>query len=66
VDASLRDAVVAKDVHLVSPIDRLCNAQGSPLTIGTEKWTPLAWEAAHLSIDGSDFLVRLSSADILP
>jgi peptidoglycan/LPS O-acetylase OafA/YrhL len=63
-DAAVRAAIARTGAVFVSPIDELCNERGCLLTTDRDKWTPLAWDAAHLTEAGSVYLIRRSALQI--
>jgi peptidoglycan/LPS O-acetylase OafA/YrhL len=63
-DAEVRAAVAGSGAVFVSPIDELCDERGCLLTTDRDKWTPLAWDAAHLTEAGSVYLITRSAAAI--
>jgi peptidoglycan/LPS O-acetylase OafA/YrhL len=65
VDAQVRDAVAQTGAVFVSPIDALCDERGCLLTTDRNRWTPLAWDAAHLTEAGSIYLVSRAADELL-
>jgi peptidoglycan/LPS O-acetylase OafA/YrhL len=64
-DAAVRAAMATTGAVFVSPIATLCDARGCLLTTDRSRWTPLAWDAAHLTDAGSIYLIKRSAAGIL-
>jgi hypothetical protein len=61
-DRTVRDAIATTGALFVSPIDVLCDERGCLLTTDRSHWTPLAWDAAHLTEAGSIYLIMHSAA----
>jgi hypothetical protein len=51
-------------VEFVSPIDTLCDSHGCLLTIDKTKWIPLTLDTAHLTADGSKYLLDRTAGEI--
>jgi peptidoglycan/LPS O-acetylase OafA/YrhL len=65
VDGWVRAAVTQTGAVFVSPIDALCDPRGCLLTTDPARWTPLAWDAAHLSEAGSVYLLSRAADQVL-
>jgi hypothetical protein len=63
-DMRVRAAIVNSDVVFVSPINVLCDDSGCLLTTDRVRWTPLAFDSAHLTRAGSIYLIALVAAEI--
>jgi hypothetical protein len=63
-DRTVRDAIATTGALFVSPIDVLCDERGCLLTTDRSHWTPLAWDAAHLTEAGSTYLIAHAAAGI--
>ena len=61
-DARMRAALPSRDKSTyVSVVSAICPARQCPLTIGED--IPLAWDHAHLTAEGSEYVVgRLAAA----
>jgi peptidoglycan/LPS O-acetylase OafA/YrhL/lysophospholipase L1-like esterase len=61
-DARMREALPPRDrFSYVSVVNAICPARQCPLTIGED--IPLAWDHAHLTAEGSEYVVgRLAAA----
>jgi len=64
-DRRVRAAVTQAGAVFVSPIETLCDARGCLLTTDPQHWTPLAWDAAHLSEAGSIYLLARTAQQVL-
>ena len=64
-DAAVGAAVSGTGAVFVSPIAKLCDERGCLLTTDHDRWTPVAWDAAHLTAAGSAYLIRRSAGEIL-
>ncbi|HEY6456404.1 MAG TPA: acyltransferase family protein [Steroidobacteraceae bacterium] len=64
-DSLVREAVSTTRAVFVSPIDALCTERGCLLTTNRSTWTPVAWDAAHLTDAGSDYLIARTASSIL-
>ena len=51
-------------VEFVSPIDALCDAHGCLLTTDKASWIPLTLDTAHLTADGSKYLLDRTAGEI--
>lgn len=61
-DRSLSKLMEKNGVGYVSPWQLLCNDDGCLTYAGSERTAPLQWDLAHLTADGSRFLVGLFPA----
>jgi hypothetical protein len=68
VDAALKSALgadIAPNIRYVSPLRRLCDTRGCQiLTTYRGRLEPMAWDDAHLTVAGSEFLARSVLSDI--
>jgi peptidoglycan/LPS O-acetylase OafA/YrhL len=65
IDSSVRRVVASTDAVFISPLDVLCDRDGCLLTTNDAQWEPVAWDAAHLTRAGSEYLVSHVAGEIL-
>jgi hypothetical protein len=62
-DARIRTALPSRDkFSYVSVVNAVCPARQCPLTIGED--IPLAWDHAHLTAEGSEYVVNRIAAQL--
>lgn len=62
-DERVRTAALGADATFVAPMTALCNVQGCLLT-SNANGAPIAWDTAHLTATGSDYVVDSLAAEI--
>ena len=64
-DAKMKAALPAHDKFTyVSVLDAVCPARQCPLTVGDG--IPLAWDHAHLTAEGSVYVMAATDAGLVP
>lgn len=63
-DIRVRQALAGTPALFVSPIDELCEDGACLLSADTHDLVPVAWDNDHLSLAGSELLIRRASAAI--
>jgi hypothetical protein len=63
-DIRVRQALSGTPAVFVSPIDELCKDGACLLSADTHDLVPVAWDNDHLSLAGSELLIRRASAAI--
>jgi hypothetical protein len=63
VDSEIRDTIIGSGAVFVSPLDALCNERGCLLSTARNPRSPLAWDTAHLTLPGSEYLIDLTADD---
>jgi hypothetical protein len=63
-DELVRTAALSSGATFVAPMTALCNVQGCLLT-ANGNGAPIAWDTAHLTETGSDYVVTSLAAGIL-
>jgi hypothetical protein len=58
-------SIVGSGAVFVSPLHALCDAQGCRLSVAGDPSVPVAWDVAHLTVSGSDYLIALTASEIL-
>ena len=65
IDAAVEQAIAGSGAVFVSPFQALCNAQGCRLSVAGDPSVPVAWDEAHLTVPGSEYLIALTATEIL-
>ncbi len=65
IDAAVEHSIVGSGAVFVSPLRALCDAQGCRLSVAGDPSVPIAWDVAHLTVPGSEYLIALTASEIL-
>ena len=65
-DGRLRREALAAGVEYISAWDVFCNQDGCLTRVGNDRRNLTAWDDAHLSVAGSNFLVDSIKSRLFP
>jgi peptidoglycan/LPS O-acetylase OafA/YrhL len=63
-DTLVRQNIAATGAVFVSPIEVLCNERGCLTSAREDVWSPVSWDEAHLTQDGSELLVNATASRV--
>jgi peptidoglycan/LPS O-acetylase OafA/YrhL len=66
VDRAIEEVAISSGALFVSPLQALCDMDGCLLSTVSQGSLPVAWDTAHLTTGGSEYLVGLIGDRLLP